>query len=66
MGYLHLEVDDKPFHRYFLFDLQEKAVATQHHALQDVQRHLLYRGISGFGVDVYGNLGKVRRDSQEV
>lgn len=55
-GHLHLEVSDEPLHGDFLFDLQEEAVATQHHALQDVQGHLLYWGICGLSVDKVGNL----------
>lgn len=54
--YLHLEVSDEPLHSDFLFDLREEAVAAQHHALQDVQGHLLYWRIGRLGVDKAGNL----------
>lgn len=54
--YLHLEVSDEPLHSDFLFDLQEEAVAAQHHALQDVQGHLLYWRVGRLGVDEAGNL----------
>lgn len=40
--YLHLQVSDEPLHGDFMFDLQEEAVAAEHHALQNVQGHLLY------------------------
>lgn len=55
-------MSDEPFHRHFLFDLQEEAVAAQHHALQDVQGHLLDGGVGGLGVDVAGNLGEEPAD----
>lgn len=55
-------MSDQPFHGHFLFDLQEEAVAAQHHALQDVQGHLLDGGVGGLGVDVAGNLGKEPAD----
>lgn len=54
--HLHLQVSHEPLHGHFLFDLQEEAVAAPHHALQDVQRHLLYGGIRELGVDKVGNL----------
>lgn len=60
--HLHLQVSDEPLHGDFLFDLQEEAVATQHHALQDVQGHLLYGGICGLSVDKVGNLGNGERE----
>lgn len=65
--YLHLEVGDKPLHGDFLFDLQEEAVAAQHHALQDVQGHLLYWCVGRLGVDKAGNLkgGKEGRQWRE-
>lgn len=37
-------------------------MAAQHHALQDVQGHLLDGGVGGLGVDVAGNLGKEPAD----
>lgn len=54
-------MSNEPLHSDFLFDLQEEAVATQHHALQDVQGHLLNGGIGGLGVDEASNLGKAER-----
>lgn len=58
--YLHLDVSDKPLHGNFLFHLQEETVAAQHHALQDVQGHLLYRCIGRLGVDKAGNLKEIK------
>lgn len=37
-------------------------MAAQHHALQDVQGHLLDGGVGGLGVDVAGDLGKEPAD----
>lgn len=56
LRYLHLEVSDESLHSDIFFDLQEEAVAAQHHALQDVQGHLLYWCIGWHGVDEAGNL----------
>lgn len=33
-------------------------MATQHHALQDVQGHLLYGGIGRFGINEASDLGE--------
>ncbi len=54
-------MSDEPLHGDFMFDLQEEAVAAKHHALQDVQGHLLYWCIGWLGVDETGNLRGERR-----
>lgn len=55
-GDLHLEVSDKPLHGNSMFDLQEKTVAAQNHALQDVQGHLLNGRVGRLAVDEAGDL----------
>ena len=65
ISYLHLEVSDEPLHGDFLFDLQEEAVAAQHHALQDVQGHLLHRYVGRLGVDKAGNLEGMEGQKEE-
>lgn len=55
---------DEPFHGDFQFDLQEKTVAAQHHALQDVQRHLLNGRIGRLVVDKAGDLSKSKEENQ--
>lgn len=65
MNYLHLKVSNEPLHGDFLFDMQEKAVAAEHHALQDVQAHLLYRGVGRLGVHKAGDL-REKRELQKI
>lgn len=61
-AYLHLEVSDEPLQSDFLVDLQEETVAAQHHALQDVQGHLLDRCIRHLCINKTGNLkGAIRK-----
>lgn len=51
-----MQVIDEPLDGDFLFDLSKQAVAAQHHALQDVQGHLLDGRVEGGGVDKAGDL----------
>lgn len=51
---------DESLHGDLLFDLQEEALTAQHHALQDVQAHLLYGGVGRFGVDEARDLKRHR------
>lgn len=51
-----MQVINEPLGGNFLFDQKKETIAAQHHALQDVQGHLLNRSIEGGGVDEAGDL----------